>query len=165
VPITADGKVVWETPLNRINVRDPLRKNEQFQTAVRRLIVFSDILALNQTGEPALWIRNGKDGSYIPINTNIKATTIVKSNEYDFSVIPKILFTRWFGETVSMYDVLVDMIADVEDLPSYHSNNDLATLLAQVRKRIEEIVQCYDKNYIWYVSFITDRMSRILLAE
>lgn len=158
VPISIDGNIIWETPLNRIDVKHPLRKNPEFRKNVQKIIMFSDILALGRTGEPAIKIRLGNNGVRLPISTNETNTTIVNQTDYDYSIMSKTLFLRWFGEETCMSNIVKEMVNYTEKV------NNLAVLTAEIRSKVEEVIRRYDSNYIWYSNFILDRMSRYLLV-
>lgn len=171
VPISTSGDVIWETPLNRLDSKHQLRRNPSFRKEVQKVIAFCDILALNKTGEPAIRIRLGSNGSYVPISINEATTTLSKASDYDYSIITKTLFSKWVGEETSLSNVVKDMV-------HYHSTNDqteippirgaepnnLSVISSEIRAKVEAAIKRYDVNYIWYSNFIINRMSRYLLA-
>jgi hypothetical protein len=175
IPISIKGEVIWETPLNRLDNKHPLRRNPNFRKEVQKIIAFCDILALSSTGEPNIRIRPSTDGEYIPISVNESTTTIYKSDTYDYSILTKSLFTKWFGEETSINDIVKEMV----HYQSNHSlnvkipkiqgielmNDNLAIISAEIRNKVDEIIKRYDNNYIWYSCFIIDRMSRHLLID
>ena len=79
VPVSIGGEVIWETPLNRLDSKHPLRNDPIFRRDVQRVIAFCDIMALCGTGESSIRIRPGMEGKYIPISVNEKTTVIIKS--------------------------------------------------------------------------------------
>ena len=180
VPISSKGQVFWETPLNRLDSKHILRRNLEFKKEVRKIIAFCDILALSSTGEPSIRIRHGSEGKYIPISVNESATTIVKfstGSDYDYSILSKTLFSKWFGEEISINHVVKDIItsctlawasptSNVPMIinPDINANN-LVIISSEIRNRIDEIIRKYDSSYIWYSYFIIDRMSRHLLID
>lgn len=155
VPISSDGSVIWETPLSRLDAKHPLRKDAHLRQQIRRTIVFCDILALNSTSETTIRLRHGSNGSYEPICINERTTAISKQTVYDFSILSKVLFDKWFGEEILLSDVLYDMFP----------GHNLAQLSSEMRSSIEAVVRKYDTSYLWYVTFIVDRMSRHLLYK
>lgn len=176
VPISHRGEVIWETPLNRLDAKHGLRSNPKFRRDVQKLIAFCDILSLCGTGEPSIRIRPGINGQYIPINTNVKTTLISspKGINYDYSIITKTLFCKWFGETTSIHDVVKEMVhyqsgRSMSNIPIAQSGNgnfdNLALISVGMRSKIDSIIRRYDGNYIWYSNFIVDRMSRHLLVD
>jgi len=182
VPISTHGEIIWETPLNRLDNKHPLRVDPKFRREVQKVIAFCDILALCGTGESTIRIRPGADHQYIPITINEKTTSIMKNADYDYSILSKTLFSKWFGEKTCISDVVKEMV-------HYHSNHDLArleyspernipitqsslgisdnltVLSVEMRGKIDNIIRKYDGNYIWYSNFIVDRMSRYLLSD
>jgi hypothetical protein len=191
VPISLQGEVIWETPLNRLDSKHLLRKDPYFRKSVQRIIAFCDILALSSTGEPTIRIRPGIGGQFIPINCNESATMIAKSVDYDFSVLSKTIFSKWFGEETVIGDIVKEMIhyqnpqkwigemspdqryvETIKDfLPNMNGNKiqepttKMTVICSSIRSRIDEIIKQYDANYSWYSCFIIDRMSRYLLND
>jgi hypothetical protein len=174
VPISTKGEVVWETPLNRLDAKHPLRKSAKFRREVQRTIAFCDILSLSSTGEHTLLIRPGVDGEYIPISVNESNTSILRGAAYDFSILTKTLFSKWFGEETSISDIVKEMthyqsgeITFQKRVPVIGTGDgpvdNLAFISADIRNKVNNIIERYDGNYIWYSNFIIDRMSRHLL--
>lgn len=169
IPITLRGEVIWETPLNKIDSNHGLRKDDKFKVDVRRLVAFCDILALSNTAEYNIHIRPGTNESFIPINVNECSTTISRETEYDYSILTKSLFYTWFGEHISIGDVVKDIIYDQSLNNSFGIQisqidpDNIAIISAALRTKIDEIIKRWDANYIWYSSFIIDRMCRHLI--
>jgi hypothetical protein len=148
VPITKDGELVWETPLNRLKNDHFLRKDEKFSKKIRYMITFCDILSLSNTEENILRIRDKQ--TIINFNYNI---SLQKEKVYDFTVISNRLYNKWFGDEFSIKDT-------VKEIFNYE---DLDMICFDLREKIDEIIKKYDSNYIWYSYFIVDRVSRYLL--
>ena len=174
VPISVRGEIIWETPLSRLDSRHPLRSDPIFRRDVQRVIAFCDILALCGTGEPSIRIRPGAHGKFTPISVNEKTTAIMKESNYDYSILSKTLFSKWFGEKTSICDVVKDMVKyqsvrQQNGVPIPHSpggsSDNLAVISAGMRNKIDKIISSYDSKYIWYSYFVVDRMSRHLLVE
>ena len=111
---------------------------------------------------------------FVPISTNDKMTAILKDTGYDYSILSKTLFSRWFGENTSIDDVVKEMVHYQSE--RYQSNvpmaqspggdfDNLTIISVGMRNKINEIIHHYDNNYIWYSNFIVDRMSRHLLID
>ena len=174
VPISVRGEIIWETPLSRLDSRHRLRSDPIFRRDVQKVIAFCDILALCGTGEPSIRIRPGADGKFTPISVNERTTAIMKESSYDYSILSKTLFSKWFGENTSLCDVVKDMVKyqsvryqtgiPIPRSPGGNSDN-LAVISACMRNEIDAIIKRYDGNYIWYSYFIVDRMSRYLLVD
>ena len=167
VPISIKGDIIWETPLNRLDAKHPLRKNEKFKIEIQRLIAFCDILALCNTGEPSIRIRPWTNGEYIPINVNETNTSITKEIAYDYSILTKTLFLKWFGEETCISDIIRDMVhyrtpIGLPNIKGIEGDN-LAIITSNIRGKIDGIIKRYDPGYIWYSCFIIDRLSRHLL--
>ncbi len=154
VPVSTRGEIIWETPLNRLDSKHHLRSDPQFQWEVRKIIAFCDILALGNTNEGTVRIRPGVNHSLVPFNINESTTTISKSVGYDFTVIRRPFFNKWFGEKISVEAVVRQMI----DKP-----DELSALTIRYRELIDQVINKFDTKYIWYSYFITERLSRFLL--
>lgn len=160
VPITTSGTVIWETPINRLDSKHQLRKDPVFRKEVQKHIVFCDILSLGRTGETQIRIRPGNNGIFVPISMNETMTTIVKASDYDYSIINKTLFTKWFGEETCISSIVKEMV----NYNKRGATDNLAIVSADLRMKIDEVIKRYDSNYVWYSNFIIDRMSRYLLV-
>lgn len=154
VNLSDTGQVIQETPLHRLEKGHLLRKDVLFQKQVQRLLVFGDILALSNTGEPNVRIRRVPEG-YLAVTGNEFHTTLDKGTDYDYNVLKKGVFWEWFGENTTMNDVAREMVG--------FEKENLVELCAALRKKLEGIILRHDKNYIWYSNFIIDRLSRYLL--
>lgn len=175
VPISIKGQVIWETPLNRLDSKHVLRQDPVFRKEVQKIIAFCDILALSSTGEPSIRIRPGSNGKFIPISVNESTTTITKGlaqAEYDYSILTKTLFSKWFGEEISISNIVKEMVnykslygpIKIPIIKGTESN-DLVIISSQMRSKVDEVIKKYDTNYIWYSYFIIDRMSRNILVD
>jgi len=173
VPLSIEGEVIWETPLSRLDPKHPLRKDPKFRKSVQRVVSFCNILALCSTSESSIRIRPGINGELIPINVNETSTAITKYTDYDYSIITKTLFSKWFGEETSIDDIVKDMVnyklEQDNKIPVIRGtetiSNNLGVISVEIRKQVENIIKRYDNNYVWYTCFIVDRMSRHLLIE
>jgi hypothetical protein len=169
VPISNKGEVIWETPLNRLGSKHPLRSDPNFKRNVQRIIAFCDILALSSTGEPAIRIRPGVDGGYIPIGINETHTTIYKADRYDYSVLTKTLFSKWFGEETAISEIVYEIVGyrsvTNKRMITMDGEKDLVIISTDIRNKVDDIIKRYNSDYIWYSSFIVDRMSRYLLVD
>ena len=162
VPISIKQEVIWETPLHKIPLKHPLRSNPRFKHDIRRIFIFCDILSLMRTSESTIRIRPGVDETFVPINVNEMGTTITKGDVYDYSVLTKMLFSRWFGEEISVNSVVKEMVEDITGIK--YTCENLAQIAWEIRSRIDIIIRKYDRNLVWYSNFILDRLSRHLLA-
>lgn len=166
VPISERGEAIWETPLSRLDQKHQLRKDESFRKEVQRTIAFCDILALSSTGEPQLRIRPHVNGGYIPISFN-ETSTVMRRNKgnetYGCSILSKTLFTKWFGEETSINDIVKEMTYCCSGHEATSSN--LAIICADIRGKVDKVIRRYDPGYIWYTTFIVERMSRHLLID
>lgn len=172
VPISIKGQVIWETPLNRLDSKHLLRQDPIFRKEVQKIIAFCDILALSSTGEPSIRIRPGSNGKFIPISVNESTTTISKGVDYDYSILTKTLFSKWFGEEISISNIVKEMVNYKSaygpikiPLIKGMESNELVIISSEMRNKVDEVIKKYDTNYIWYSYFIIDRMSRHLLMD
>lgn len=165
VPVTNNNELVWETPLSRLRDSHSLRKDPAFRKKVQQMIAFSDILSLKSTTEGAIRIRQDSGDQYCLININMSKTSIPDQTIYDFSVITKTLHSKWFGEVTLVSDVVKEMVhyqCGREGRVPLQSN--LSQITAEIRGRVEKIIEEHDSNYVWYTNFIMDRLSRYLLS-
>lgn len=158
VPITVDGKLVWDIPLNRLHAQHSVRTDPLFRYEVQKIIAFCDLLALTNTNESHILIRPGAGDAYVPINSNENSTSIIRQPHNDFSIISKVLFIRWFGE-----DTPIDSV--VKDMVRYSTGDNLTVTANKIREQLHQAITKYDRSLSWYVQFIFDRVSRHLLIQ
>ena len=161
VPITVSGELIWETPLSRLDLRHPVRNDPLFRFEIQKIIAFCDLLSLSNTNESHILIRPGistieASTTYVPINSNENATTIVRAPQNNFSIISKVLFTRWFGEETPLDTIIKNMV-------SYSSKDNLTVITTRLRDQLTNIVTKYDRTMLWYVHFVLGRISKQLL--
>lgn len=163
VPITVNSEIVWETPLNRIHNKHEIRVRPEFRKEIQKILMFAEILSLTSTTESTVWIRNGPGDEYIPIAVNENNTTINRKTGHDFSILTKVLINKWFGEETDLNDIVKEMIhyREYVTIPTIGGDNR-AIVLMKLRTQIEEIINKYDKTFIWYTYFIIDRIARHL---
>lgn len=171
VPISTVGEVIWETPLNRLDGKHTLRKDEYFKKEIQRILMVSDIMGLMKTGETSIWIRPGSEGRYVPISINETKTEIVKETKYDYSILPKTLFLKWFGEHTDTDDIVKEMVysrfmkrGNIPIIVGDEGDN-LSIIMAEIRNKVERVIKKYDSGYLWYTNFIIDRMTRHIVPE
>lgn len=156
VPITVNGDLILETPLSHLDLRHSIRLDPLFKFETQKIIAFCDLLSLTSTNESHIIIRPGSGTTYIPINSNENATTIVRKPNNDFSIISRVLFTRWFGE-----DTPIDNI--VKNMVGYSVKDNLTVFITQLRQRVNDAIMKYDPALLWYAHFIFTRVAKHLL--
>lgn len=159
VPMTSNGTLIWEVSLNQLPLNHSLRSNNDFKDEVRKLFVFCDLLSLSGSDETNIIIQS----NLIAINNNDTKTTISKELVRDFSILSSSVIKRWFDENIFIEYIVRDMI-------NYHKqysgdSNEFEFMMFNLRSRIENIIQKYDGNYIWYTNFVMDRVSRYILPS
>jgi hypothetical protein len=155
VPMTPEGDLIWEVPLNQISINHQLRSDPEFQDMVRKLFVFCDLLSLPDSDETNIIIQ----ANQIPINNNETRTTIIKETLRDFNILPASVIKLWFADE----NIFIERI--VCDMLHYQiTNNSFEILMFDLRAQIETIIRKYDRNYIWYTNFVADRVSRSILS-
>ena len=98
--------------------------------------------------------------SFIPISDNINSTSLSKSDSTGGIIITKILYDHWFKN----HDMFIDTLALM--LPIYIiGTEDSNIYMADLRDKLEKIIRKHDSSYVWYVSFILERLCRHLSAE
>jgi len=167
VPISLTGDIIWETPLIRLDGKHQLRKNSLFRHEVQKIIAFCDILALCNTNESCIRIRQGSGDIFVPVAVNDNTTSISKNEAYDYSILTKTIFNKWFGEETSIDDIVKELAGYQSTIiPSFgKQSTNLVTITTTIRNKIDHIIKKYDTNYIWYSYFIIDRLSRHLLNK
>ena len=165
VPISLNNEIIWETPLVRLDGKHLLRKNSIFRHEVQKIIAFCDVLALCNTNESCIRIRQGTGDFFVPVAVNDNTTSISKKEAYDYSILTKTIFNKWFGEETAIDDIVKEIAGyQSTQVPSFgKDNNNLVTVTTTIRDKIDNIIRKYDTNYIWYSYFIIDRLSRHLL--
>jgi hypothetical protein len=158
VPITVDGKLVWDIPLSRLDLQHSLRVDQLFRFEVQKIIAFCDLLALTNTNESHILVRPGTDKTYVPVNSNENNTSIIRQPQNDFSIISKVLFIRWFGEDTSIHNVVKNMVG-------YSVHDNLTVALSKLRDQLHQTITKYDRKLSWYTQFIFDRVSKHLLIN
>lgn len=174
--LTAEGELIWETPLSKLESKHEFRSNKDFIKEVQKIIAINDILSLSNTSESNICIRSCSNNKFNIISVNEIKNSISylekkgKGESYDFSIINKTLFNRWFGEKTS----ICDLIKEICNYNSFkypllssknkQTSNEIVVITTKIRNKIEKIIYKYDKNYIWYNSIIIDRLSRNLLS-
>lgn len=156
VPITLNDQIILETPLLHIGAKDLLRIDIKIITEVRRIIAFSEILSLCNANEGSIVMRLSGE-NLIPISDNTNSTALKRINAVDQIVISKTLYNKWYNENITFRDVLAE-VTDIYELGTEKSN----IIFASIRKQIDDIIKMYDIGYIWYTSFIMDKLTEHL---
>ena len=148
-------KVIWETPLNRLDIAHILQTDPEFRRKTQKILAFCDIVALTATYNSNIRIRLDVNGEYIPINTNENVNETILPN---LSILSKTLYQKWFGEDTIISDIVKDMV---------HfkcGENELGILTYIISTKIDTIIRKHDPTYIWYSQFIMRRLSAHLLV-
>lgn len=148
VTISSDGKMIFDIPLSKIEKYE----DKEFAKEMRKVMVFCEILGLSSTTGKFIRIRNF-GGKVYPVNWNHGIL------DTKMSVIPKNMYEKWFGESITTYEILKEMIGYSEE------KKNLCEITSEIRGKIDEIVKKYDKTYIWYSNVIIERISRCILSE
>lgn len=158
LPISSVGDVIWETPLSFIPVSDPIRKDEELADQIRKVFVFCNLLSLTSTGERSIKLRSVSENKYIPISSNELSTTITSKNKkkqsFDFCILNRTVFMRWFGEHANIEHIIAEMINGCYD--DYES---ISVTISELKSNIDKVIQKHDSNYIWFSNFIINRVS------
>lgn len=150
------GFVIYENVLTHIPLHHSLRQRQETVQEIRKIIVFCDLLALRNTREGSIIIRD----EIYPILTNDCETTLLhEERSYDGDVLPRSLFERWFGEKVSFETVALDLILQAT------KEKNIPCALHTLRHEIDRLLTVHDKNYVWYSNCILDRCARHILKH
>lgn len=161
LPISTQGQIIWEPSLRQY-VKD--RKVTTFPVdettmAIRRIIVFSDLLALRKISESMIRLRPTVDQKivFVSHNTASKSMTDTPIDTYQpTSILTKSIYTRWFGESCSYPECVRQMI--VERYPGL----DDPSLIQFLRTKIETAIRKYDPTKLWFSHHILSRVAQHL---
>lgn len=153
VPLLRD-KLVWEVPLSYLPSSHYLRSNALFSHYMRVLVVFADCLALSGTSENTICIRN-IEGRHIPLLTSDTCTKITRGSGYDYSTLQAPMINKWFAGQLPSSAFVRERFTP--------GPGTLVENTTELRGKIEHIIRKYDANYLWYSTFVIDRLSRYLL--
>lgn len=156
VPISNFGDVVPEIPLKDFAIERQTDIN--FKRQIQKILVFCDILGLHVPNDKHIYLRSEIDGRIQPIN---RSESISNNPGLSWSILPKTVFLKWFGEETRMSDIAKEMLYLQSDIIEMN----ITIILADIRDKIDKIIKNYDIKYIWYSYFITDRLSRYLIAD
>lgn len=144
VNINENKQIIIETNIYKLKKDDKLRKDKKFIEKIRKIITIDYILNLKNCKERNIKIRKiGEE--YEPIAYNMEETIIDKNQD----IIPKMMYDKWFGEEKTIKDVIKDIIK---------GNKKKNIILTDLRNKIEQIINKYNKEYIWYSCFIIERI-------
>jgi hypothetical protein len=140
---TIEGYIKEEITLNMIAVSTPLLIMQ-----IQEVFAFRELLGVTCSYESSIIIREGKTGPYpISFNEPNMATG-------DNKVIPFTILDKWFED--SNLDDVVKRLCRINNI------DRLATVIYELRKQIDEIIERVDRRAITYKNCIIDRITERL---
>lgn len=158
VPISGNNELIWETSLNRLNNKHHIKRDPEFRKSVQKVLAFCDLLLLMNTAETKIKLRPEKNGGLTPINFNDITNSVQRGNSY--SVIPGPLYNKWFGEETTIPDIILEMIGETHQ----SKQDNVGFITTDFTNKVQNVVTKYGDEYIWYVNFVIERLSKHLLT-
>lgn len=187
--ITLSGKlyVLYPIPSSQEITLDKLSQlqlskeiQDQVRREVQRLICFWDFLLLSHPHDSSIHLQPN-DLKIIGTNSH-QLTKNHASMTYHNYISQKLLYA-WFDEKITMTSVANEMVKSLieenqELLPpdqidpnliEFESDNlesnRIGIISHVMRTKLETIIKKYNHTYIWYASFVVNRICRYLLDE
>lgn len=136
-----DGKPVIDPVLSTI----PAERVESVRTEVQKILAYRDLLGIASSFERNIVLRDN-----CPISVREYSTVLDKSNT---GILSKRLLDKWFVER--------EVCEVIKKIAEYRGNPQRC--VANLRERMEGVINRVDKEWIWYSGFIVDRLMRRLL--
>ena len=149
--VDAKGKIIEEITIDKV---DP-NKNEKFVERVREIFVFREILGLAMTREKSITVR-WSDKSYIPPYPVSFYENEMKPQD-EFVCISSVVEKKWFGG-IDVDDVVKQML-------KIENNDDVSEKISYLRESITKIIERIDKDMVWIVSPIINKLTRRLIID
>lgn len=165
VPFSLSAECIWEPPVSWFlptegrNLQlptDQAIKDPDFVKEMQKLYVVMDILGISHINEKKIAMRSKMGETYRPLNQNEYRLKNVTDDICEFSKHGQ----RWFpGPGNSKIKILYECISHT-NMGNYYSNIVISSILST---KIEKIIKYHDNTWIWYGSYIMDRIMRYFL--
>jgi len=163
--------LIDEISINRLLKNDSIKKDSKFKEKVLEILVFSELLALKNTSEKKINVRvHNISGEIEYLLVCVNTTHTIATDGLDNTVITKNVYANWFGESMTLSDGIKKLINNRTNKPRlpFNINDDLTeknltSVLIELRNILENIILLYDKQYLWYINFILDRITKHLI--
>jgi len=147
----SNNLIIEEITIDKV---DP-NSNMEFVRRVRETFVFREILGLIMSRDKSIVVR-WSEKSYIPPYPVSFYESQMRPHDNNV-VISNVVENKWFDD-VSIDDVIRSML-------KIENNEDVIERIAYVRNNIENIIVRIDRNMIWMVRPIIDKLTRRLLKN
>jgi len=145
------GHIIEEITIDRV---DP-NKNAEFVRRVQEVFVFRELFGLIMSRDRSVVVR-WSDKSYIPPYPVSFYESDMRPHD-DHVVISSTVEKKWFGDT-SIDDVIRSMLK-IKD------NKDAIERIFTLKNNIEKTIERIDRDMIWMVQPIVDKLTRRLLSD
>ena len=149
--LDSGGRIIEEITIDKV---DP-NKNQEFVRRVQEIFVFREILGLIMSRDRSVVVR-WSDKSYIPPYP----VSFYESDMRPYDnrvVISSVIENKWFDD-VSIEDIIKDML-------KIETNDDVIERIAYLRGNIEKTIERIDRDMIWMVQPIIEKLTRRLLSS
>lgn len=147
----SNNRIIEEITIDKV---DP-NSNIEFVQRVRETFVFREILGLIMSRDKSIVVR-WSEKSYIPPYPVSFYESQMRPHDNNV-VISNVVEHKWFDDT-SIDDVIRSML-------KIENNDDVIERIAYVRNNIENTIVRIDRDMIWMVQPIIDKLTRRLLKN
>lgn len=152
VPLSDEGNIIVENDIKTCNIAI----DSGLKDKIQRMLAFCELLVLAGANERNIRMRVTSEGLQ-PVLYNGTSVVLRKAGDMVFNVLAHQTHMKWFGEDTSIAGVLAKMI-------DYRAGDNMTVAIAGIRDKLTGVISGYSRQYIWMVSFITSRLTAILLT-
>jgi len=152
VEVNDKYEIISDIPINKIDKNNRILSD--IKRKIQKVIIFSDIMYLNDIKQSLIIIKN-LGNMYTTTNINTYKYKNIIGN--DGTTISKSLFNRWFDEKTSLGMLMKEMVNYEKE--KCDEKNRLNTVLFNIKNKTDNIINKYDKEFIWYSNLIIDRIA------
>lgn len=117
----------------------------KYKDQVQDIFAFREILGLNSSFESSIRLRD--DGQEIYPVSFREASSIVEKEK---TALPGTIISKWFGQTT--------VSTVTKRITGWSAQIDKVELVAELRKKIEGVINRIDKDFIFYSVYIVSRI-------
>jgi hypothetical protein len=151
VIINENGDIVYDINVNTLSTIS----KELFKSEIVKSFIFSDLIGLRNIKENSLMLRTF--GNKITIlNNNYSHVDSCKNYDYNGCMISNNILNKWFND-VDMSHIVREMIGC-----NYNSIFLVEKICMTFRRNINNVIDKYDKKYVWLSNFIMEKLFRHL---
>lgn len=149
--LDSNGRIIEEVTIDKV---DP-NKSEEFVQRVRETFVFRELFGLIMSRDRSVVVR-WSDKSYIPPYPVSFYESDMRPHD-DHVVISSIVEKKWFND--ASIDEIIRSMLKIED------NEDAIERISYLRNNIEKTIERVDRDMIWMMQPIVDKLTRRLLSS